>query len=176
MVQVSRRLVVRKEVPVENANELINSLDYALAEHYCKEKQYEKGLQLYRDTLPKLVDTEKISVMNKYLNYSFMYAGSLSQSGKPADAIEVYREMMKYSGFPVSVYKHIGLCMKQMGNADLAIKFLKKFEEISPDKEDVYVYLADITYSDIQDNLKAIDYYEKALEKNPNNYVWIFYA
>ena len=60
--------------------------------------------------------------------------------------------------------------MKSIGNADLAIKFLKRFEEISPDKEDVYVYLADLTYTDIKDNRKAIEYYEKALEKNQNNF------
>ena len=41
------------------------------------------------------------------------------------------------------------------------IRFLlKQFEEISPDKEDVYVYLADLTYTDIKDNLKAIEYYD----------------
>ena len=89
---------------------------------------------------------------------------------KYVEAIEQYRDMMKYSGFPINIYKNIGLCMKAIGDADLAIKFLKRFEEISPDKEDVYVYLADLTYTDIKDNKKAIEYYEKALEKNKNNF------
>jgi tetratricopeptide (TPR) repeat protein len=60
--------------------------------------------------------------------------------------------------------------MKCIGNADMAIKFLKYFEEISPDKEDVYIYLGDIVYTDIKDNIKAIEYYEKAFQKYPNNY------
>ena len=170
MVQVSRRLVVRKEVPVDNSQELMNSLDFAMAEYYCEHKEFEKGLKIYRDSLYRVVESERINVMNKYLNYSFQYAGILSQENKHAEAIEVYREMMKHSGFPVNVYKNIGLCMKSLGNADVAIKFLKKFEELSPDKEDVYVYLADITYADIKDNIKAIEYYEKVLEKNSNNF------
>lgn len=170
MVQVSKRLVVTKEIPIDNSKELVNSLDIALADYYCMQKDYEKGLQLFREAMPHLVDFERHAVFNKYLNHSLQYASSLSQEKKWVEAVEVYRDLMKHSGFPVNVYKNIGLCMKSLGNADLAIKFLKRFEEISPDKEDVYVYLADITYSDIKDNLKAIEYYEKALEKNKNNF------
>ena len=170
MVQVSKRLVVRKEVPLDNSKDLVNSLDLALAEYHCSQKDFEKGLKIYRDILPTLVDNEKIVATNKYLNYAFQYAQTKTQDKKWAEAIEIYRDLMRYSGFPINVYKNIGLCMKSMGNADLAIKFLKRFEELSPDKEDVYVYLADITYTDIKDNLKAIEYYEKALINNRNNF------
>ena len=99
------------------------------------------------------------------MNFSLQYAQTMMNEQKWAEAIEIYRDIMKSSGYPVNIYKNIGLCMKHIGNADLAIKFLKRFEEISPDKEDVYIYLADITYSDIKDNTKAIEYYEKALLK-----------
>ena len=104
------------------------------------------------------------------MNYALQQAQKMYSDKKYIEAIEQYREIMKFSGFPINVYKNIGLCMKSIGNADLAIKFLKRFEEISPDKEDVYVYLADLTYTDIKDNKKAIEYYEKALERNQNNY------
>lgn len=170
MVQVSKRLIVRKEIPIDNSKDLISSLDVALADYYCNNKNYEKGLSLYREILPQLLEPERNSIINKYINYALQYAQSLTQEQKWVEAVEVYRDLMKYSGFPVNVYKNIGLCMKSLGNADLAIKFLKRFEEISPDKEDVYIYLADITYSDIKDNIKAIEYYEKALVKNPRNF------
>ena len=170
MVQVSKRLVIKKEVPIDNSKDLINSLDIALADHHCNNKNYEKGLQIYREILPQLFDSEKNQVMNRYITHSLNYAQNMYQEKKYVEAVEIYRDIMKYSGFPINVYKNIGLCMKSLGNADLAIKFLKRFEEISPDKEDVYVYLADITYSDIKDNLKAIEYYEKALAKNKNNF------
>lgn len=170
MVQVSKRLVVRKEIPVDNSMELLSSLDVALADYHCNNKNFEKGLNLYREIIPQLLEPERTNAINKYINYALQHAQNLSNEQKWVDAVEVYREIMKHSGYPVNVYKNIGLCMKSMGNADLAIKFLKRFEEISPDKEDVYIYLADITYSDIKDNIKAIDYYEKALVKNPNNF------
>ena len=170
MVQVSKRLVVRKEIPLDNSKDLINSLDIALADYHCNNKNYEKGLKIYREIIPQLLEPECNQVLNRYINHSLKYAQSMAHEKKWIEAIEIYRDIMKYSGFPINVYKNIGLCMKSIGNADLAIKFLKRFEELSPDKEDVYVYLADITYADIKDNLKAIEYYEKALIKNKNNF------
>lgn len=170
MVQVSRPLIVKKEIPVENSAEMISSLDVALGEYYCNQKDFEKGLNFYKEIIPKLQESERGQVINKYINYSLLYAQNLMNEQKWPEAVEIYREIMKNSGYPVNVYKNIGLCMKHMGNADLAIKFLKRFEEISPDKEDVYIYLADIAYTQIKDNIKAIEYYEKALIKNPNNF------
>lgn len=170
MVQVSKPLIVRKEIPIDNAKELANSLDLALAEYYCNKKEFDKGLEIYRSILPQLTETERAQNTNKYINFALLYGNSKMQAKEWVEAVEIYRDLMKYSGYPINIYKNIGLCMKNIGNADLAIKFLKRFEEVSPDKEDVYIYLADITYSDIKDNLKAIEYYEKALTKNPNNF------
>ena len=170
-MQVSKRLIVRKEVPMDNSKDLITSMDVAMAEYYCKNNNYDRGLEIYREVIPSITDeAERNSTINQYINQAINYAQKLNLDKKYIEAIEQYRNIMRYSGFPINIYKNIGLCMKAIGNADLAIKFLKRFEEISPDKEDVYVYLADLTYTDIKDNKKAIEYYEKALEKNPNNF------
>lgn len=170
-MQVSKRLVVRKEIPMDNSRDLISSMDVAMAEYYCKNNNYDRGLEIYREAISSITDeAERNCVINQYINQAIKYAQKLNLDKKYIEAIEQYRNIMKYSGFPINIYKNIGLCMKSIGNADLAIKFLKRFEEISPDKEDVYVYLADLTYTDIKDNRKAIEYYEKALEKNPNNF------
>ncbi len=170
-MQVSKRLVVRKEIPMDNSKDLITSLDVAMAEYYCKNNDFDKGLKTYRDIIPQILDeAERNKIINQYMTYALQYAQKMFVDKKYISSIEQYREIMKFSGFPVTIYKNIGLCMKSIGNADLAIKFLKRFEEVSPDKEDVYVYLADLTYTDIKDNKKAIEYYEKALEKNKNNY------
>ena len=170
-MQVSKRLVVRKEIPMDNSRDLISSMDVAMAEYYCKNNNYDRGLEIYREAISSITDeAERNCVINQYINQAINYAQKLNLDKKYIEAIEQYRNIMKYSGFPINIYKNIGLCMKSIGNADFAIKFLKRFEEISPDKEDVYVYLADLTYTDIKDNRKAIEYYEKALEKNPNNF------
>lgn len=170
MVQISKKLVVKNEVVVDNQKELTDSLELALADYYCKNKEYEKGLKKYKEIIPHLDEQHKRQAVNGYIEYALNYGGVLFGEKKWGDVIELYKSIMDYPGFPVCVYKNIGLCMKSIGNADLAIRYFKKFEELSPDKEDVYVYLADIAYSDIKDNLKAIEYYEKALVNNPKNY------
>lgn len=172
-MQVSKRLVVKKEVPISYSGEsdLIISMDIALSDYYCKKGEFEKGLNKYKEVISKITnEQEKSAVVNQYLNYALSYGQRLMKELKYIEAIELYRDMINYNGFPVTVFKNIGLCMKNIGNADMAIKFLKHFEETSPDKEDVYIYLGDLVYTDIKDNKKAIEYYEKALEKYPNNY------
>ena len=42
MVQVSRPLIVKREIPVENSAEMLASLDTALGEYYCNKKDFEK--------------------------------------------------------------------------------------------------------------------------------------
>ena len=172
-MQVSRRLVVRREVPLNAVKEaeLLTSMDITLAEEYCKSGALQTGLSKFRETIPKItVEPEKRLATNKYLNYAMQGGRKLCESGKILEAMQLYRDMLDFPGFPATVYKQIGLCMKNVGNADMAIKFLEHFEEISPDKEDVYIFLGDLVYTDIKDNKKAIGYYEKAIEKYPDNY------
>ncbi|MCQ2739334.1 MAG: tetratricopeptide repeat-containing glycosyltransferase family protein [bacterium] len=170
MAQISKRLIVRQELNAINQKDLADSLGIYMAEHYCRNKDYEKGLSEFKKIIPTLDLHERDSAIQKYINFSMQYAEEFTKVSKWAEAVEIYKDLMNYNGFPVSIFKHIGLCMKSMGNADLAIRFLKQYEEISPEKDDVYVYLADITYTDIKDNAKAIEYYEKALASNKNNY------
>ncbi len=170
-MQVSKRLVIKKEIPIPDAQEMIVSLDNAVAEHLCKTGNFSEGLKKYKEIIPKITnEKEKIDILNKFFNFSLAYSGNLARESKYAEALEIYRDMMVQPGFPVIVFKYIGLCMKNIGNADMAIKFLQHFEEISPDKEDVYIFLGDLTYTDIKDNKKAITYYEKAFEKYPDNF------
>jgi len=172
-MQVSKRLVVQKEVPINVSQEieLVNALDISMSEQYCRAGDFDKGLKKFREIIPKIYnEEEKRGVVNKYLNFALAFGQKLMNDQNFLKALELYRDMLNFTGFPVTVYKNIGLCMKNLGDADMAIKFLEHFEEISPDKEDVYIYLGDLVYSDIKDNKKAIGYYEKALEKYPDNF------
>ena len=72
-MQVSKRLVVRKEVPLDVVKEaeLLTSMDIALAEEYCKAGALQTGLNKFRETIPKIVEErERRTVTNKYLNYA----------------------------------------------------------------------------------------------------------
>ena len=95
MVQVSRPLYIKKEVPLDYSRELINSLDVAMAEHYCKNKDFEKGLKMYRDVFPMLPDKEKNEAINKYITFAMQHAQAMSNEKQWAEAIEVYRDLMK---------------------------------------------------------------------------------
>ena len=65
MVQVSRQLIVKREIPVENNAEMLSSLDVALGEYYCNQKDFEKGLKFYKEIIPSLQEPEKGQAINK---------------------------------------------------------------------------------------------------------------
>ena len=92
MVQVSKRLVITKQVPMDTSKELMNSLDVALADHHCNNKNFEKGLQIYKTTLPLIQEHEYNFVFNRFLNHTLQYAKILSDDKKWADAVEIYHK------------------------------------------------------------------------------------
>ena len=55
-MQVSKRLVVKKEIPMDNSKDLLISLDEAMADYYCKNNNFDKGLQIYRELIPTIFD------------------------------------------------------------------------------------------------------------------------
>ena len=117
-MQVSKRLVVHKEIPVDTAKEmdLLTSMDVAMAEQYCKVKNFNEGLKKFKEVIPIINDErEKRAVINKYLNFSLSHGQNLMGQQKFLEALEVYREIMQVSYTPINVYKQIGLCMKNLG-------------------------------------------------------------
>ena len=82
-MQVSKRLVVRKEIPIDNSKDLISSMDVAMAEYYCKNNNYERGLQIFREAIPEIPDeAERNGVINQYINQAVSYAQKLSLDKK----------------------------------------------------------------------------------------------
>ena len=109
-MQVSKRLVVQKEIPIDVAKEteLLTSMDIAMAEEYCKAGDIPIGLKKFRDTIPKIYnEQEKRVVTNKYLNYAMTLGQQLIDALKFLPALELYREMLGFPGFPVTVYKNV---------------------------------------------------------------------
>ena len=77
-MQVSKRLVVRKEIPMDNSKDLIVSMDVAMAEYYCKNNNYERGLEIFREIIPTINDeVERNDVINNYMGHAINYAQRL---------------------------------------------------------------------------------------------------
>ena len=95
-MQVSKRLVIKKEIPIDNSKDLISSLDVAMAEYYCKNNNYERGLEIYREAIPEILDEiDRNSVINQYINQALNYAQKLSLDKKYIEAR--YNEIFRIS-------------------------------------------------------------------------------
>ena len=77
MVQISKKLVVRNAVTVENTKDLTNALDVSMAEYYCTNKDYEKGLKDYRKIIPYLGESDRNQAISRYIEHALNYGGLL---------------------------------------------------------------------------------------------------
>ena len=94
MIHSSRPLVVKKEVSIDDAGELIISLDVAMADYYCLNNDYKKGLDLYKEILSKSLGSERNMITDKYINHSLNYGQLLTKEQKWIEAVEIYRDFL----------------------------------------------------------------------------------
>lgn len=169
MAQVSRQLIVGRPVTIPEAenDDLIFDIDVVLANEYCKNKEYEKGFEIYERIVRKAYGD--IELKNTYMKYLKSYADSLLKDKKFGKALEVYKKLLKQQTLDPHVYKNAAVCLNELGQPHRALRFFEKYEETALDKEEVYKYLADIYYENFKNYEKAIDYYEKLLVKYPED-------
>ena len=167
-MQVSKPLIVKKEIIYDSSKEFVVPLDFTMADYYLEQKEDKKGLDIIKKLLPDISDDKKEITKKRYVEHALEYGKILQKEQKWIEAIEIYRDLMDDFEYPISVYKSIGICLREIGSYNLAIQFFQKFEEISKDKEDIYLYLAEIFYKKLNNYLKAIEYYEKALPTTSN--------
>ena len=146
MVQVSKRLIVGKPVtlPEEVNDDLIFDIDVALAEEYCKNKEFEKGFEIYERLVRKAFGD--IELKNKYMRQMKTYADTLLKEKKYSKALEQYKKLLKQNVTDPYIFKNTAICLNEMGQPVRALRFFEKYEENAYDKEEVYKYLADIYY------------------------------
>ena len=137
--------------------------DSAAAEYYCKNAEYEKGLEIYRDIIKSHEGEEQLEAINDFTKYAFEHASKLAAASKWGEAIALYKEVMHFPNFPVTTYKNVGLCLKAMNKPEEALSLLEMYRERTPNNAEVYQFMGGIFYQDKKDLKTAIDFYEKAL-------------
>lgn len=169
MAQVSRQLIVGRPVtiPEEENDDLIFDIDVVLAGEYCKNKEYEKGFEIYERIVRKAYGD--IELKNTYMKHLKNYGDLLFKDKKYSKALEVYKKLLKQKTLDPHVYKNSAVCLNELGQPHRALRFFEKYEETAVNKEEVYKYLADIYYENFKNFEKAIDYYEKLLVKYPDD-------
>ena len=143
-------------------------VDVALADYYCKNKDYKKGLDLYKASIPLLPEEEKEDVLKKYRDYALQAASTLAGESKWGEVLEVYRDIMKYPNYPAVVLKNVGLCLSVIKSGKEALEFFKSYQALCPNEPDIYEFIGEVASEQLNDFPMAIEYYEKALQKNPN--------
>ena len=169
MAQVSKQLIVGRPItlPAEENDEMIFDIDVTLAGEYCKNKEYEKGFEIYERVVRKAYGD--LELKKTYMKYLKTYADSKFKDKKYTAALEVYKKLLKLQTEDPHVFKNAAVCLNELEQPHRALRFFEKYEDIAVDKDEVYRYLADIYYENFKNYEKAIDYYERLVLKYPDD-------
>lgn len=167
-VALSNKIAEESEKNKEICNDKL-LVNRALAEYYCKNKDYEKGLQLYKDILNFKEDKEDIK---KYVKYCIDYSVQFFKNREWAKILEIYKDIVKYGDIaPNNFYKNVGLALTALGSYESAISFFKKYKRKFPNDLQIYSIIGEVLFEHLGKCEEAIGFYERALELGDKSFM-----
>jgi len=101
----------------------------------------------------------------------FFLGLALEYHGKAREALEEFHRALGLNPRPIdiaSVHTHIGVCLKDMGDYEGAIKALEQAREFDPNLKEIYNLLG-FCYFILKKHEQSIEQFEKALEIDPGS-------
>lgn len=105
----------------------------------------------------------------KFVQNILFIGNKLVSLNKYQEAVTIYQQVIQIAPSYGSAYKALGeLYGNQLQNAEEALKYLSKANELLPNNYDIVEKLG-ICHAMLQQNEKAIELFNNALKLNPNN-------
>jgi tetratricopeptide (TPR) repeat protein len=133
-----------------------------IIDHFIDSLEYEKAQDVTRYAL---------SLHPQSASFTLKEAHLLALMGKEEQALKLLEEVEHVNPFDIEVHLIRGNIYNSMEQFPRAIaSFRKALEMADEQKDDIYLSLA-ITYQNMSDYSKAVDYYKLCLLENPTNEV-----
>lgn len=160
---------------------LITDMDKGLGIASFKDGDVESGIKYFenyisslQDRIEQNSDNEKYTI-EKNLTIEIYKIHLLSAAQKAYSdkkwilCAKCCQILLKYNTNDNAVYKHAGLCFRNLEQFETALELMEIYAKKEPDDPMVPIYLAEGYYSVDPDKyaFKAVDYYKKFLEKHP---------
>lgn len=137
----------------------VSKYNFNVASMYDFLNDYGNALKYYVYAIK--ADSNNISALNNYA----MICYKMKQYNK---AIEVLNKAIELSPFNPEAYHHMGIINREyIGDLDMSLLYLKKALRLDA-KYPLNAYQVALTYKDMKNIPKTIEYLNKVLEINPN--------
>ena len=153
---ISAKLLLEKAIQINPDNKWYKIL---LAQIYQNNKQFEKASEIY---------TELIKLGPDNVDYYYLNALLLTSAKKYNEAIKAYNELEKKIGYNEQIALARQNLYRAAGMNKEAYAEIQRLIDRSPDVPEYYGVMADM-YKEDGNMKKALEYYNKVLEIDPNN-------
>lgn len=121
------------------------------------------------EALVQLKKADQILPGKYYIKF---YIGlSLIKIGDPESALDFIQQALSLKPNEqeiASIYSYMGLCLKDLGRYNEALKALKEGEKLDQERTDIY-NLMGFCYFKLKDHARAIEYFEKNIRLDPGS-------
>jgi ribosomal protein S12 methylthiotransferase accessory factor len=119
--------------------------------------------------LTRLEDFEN-KLPGKYYT-QFYIGGCRLKMGRPEEALVHFDESLRRSPHPQdipSIYSHMGICLKEMGEYGMALSALKEGEKLDGDRTDIH-NLMGFCHFKLKQHEQAVECFKKAIALDPSS-------
>lgn len=164
-------------------NSLVSDMDKALARANFKKDNIEEGILYYEKYLKTLQEqieqnsdneiytVEKNKTISEYKFALLNAAKNLFGKKDWLNCAKCCQILLNYNVEDTAVYKHAGLCFKELQQYDIALDLIEIYTKKEPEDPKCPIYLGDAYYNKDKKKYaeRAIEYYKKYLETDQKN-------
>ena len=144
------------------------NIDIAIAYGLFNDNKFAEGILAYEKLFEKS-QTIRNKYHSKYVELLVQNVEKCFSERKWTDCLIISKELLKLPQKPPQLYRNIGICLTELKQGELALPFLVKYAELSPNTGEPHRLLGDAAYYGQNDIENAIKHYEKFIQYDQSN-------
>lgn len=145
---------------------LLTAINLGIAEGFCRNDDIEDGMALYEQIT---LASSKNIISPEFIEKIRNLAEHLFIDKKYTNALIQYKRILNLTELSAKECLNTAICLIELGQIEAGIEFLKKYEELAPDKIAAYGTVAEILGLKLKMYPEAISYLEKYIQINQKN-------
>ena len=155
------------ESPIPNSEDLVLGINIGVAAGLSMNDDVKYGVETYK----KIMQYSPIpnNILTPYLNLELKKADELFNNKEWQEAMIKYKNVFNTSTLEENEFVKLISCLAELKQTDIAMEYLKLYEERTPDKIRADYVIADLMYFKFNRIPEAIERYERYIQYNKDD-------
>jgi len=150
--------------PIPHSEDLVLGINIGVAAGLSMNDDIKHGLDIYK----KIMQYSPIpnNIITPYIDLELKKANELFQDKKWQEAMIKYKNIFNHSSLQEADFINLITCLAELKETELAMEYLRMYEETTEDKDRANYVIADLLYFKFNKIEESIERFEKYILKN----------